>query len=521
MSGKSVNPSLSGRNTSSSTSSSRTNKSSSRRSISSLPSENNKKSNNENYLLLSCKEFDTVAEEMIEKDEKDENILQNRRNTNKNFLEYLNNIGVTHEPIKNQNNSQYNKKYKKYIENKLKEYKKKSNNQSISDENPQFKNYLKNEKNTLLEEYKKKMLRSKSKHFTRGFIKWDSYADKSPNIKMDKYTITKVRGSKIIFLAYFTFDEPEVTTIIDQIMFLNTLSHYGAAEINIVLPYFPVGTMERLQGEGETPTGYTFAHMLNSIPQGDSKNKLYIFDIHAQCSRFFFQMNIIPILLTMMPEYIYYINKIKDGTNVIVFPDDGAKKRFEKVMLSTPESSDIIKITCSKERKGTDRIIKIDDGFEKLYNETKEKNGKTTIRTLKEKKYNFFIIDDLVQTGGTLKKTIMGIQKSLSECQGFNKDTARYYPLVTHSVFPDKSNEGFYNFSKMINKQNNVPVPVIEEVVTSNSRPTKIIAMQARKTTQSEKNTLIKKVKSVSIAEPLSKIFRGETNGYIAPYILR
>ena len=93
---------------------------------------------------------------------------------------------------------------------------------------------------------------------------------------MNKETVVKLKGGKVIFFAYFSFNEPELTSIITQLLFLNSLNHYGVAEINIVLPYFPVGTMERIVGEGEIPTAYSLAHMLNMIPCGASKNNLYV-----------------------------------------------------------------------------------------------------------------------------------------------------------------------------------------------------------------------------------------------------
>ena len=134
----------------------------------------------------------------------------------------------------------------------------------------------------------------KTDHYYRGFINWNSYDDGAPNIKMNKETTLRIRGAKVIFLLYLTFNENcsvKATSIVDQIIFLNSLSHYGVGEINIVLPYFPVGTMERVTGEGEIPTAYALSQMLNSIPEGSAKTNLYIFDIHALCSRFFFHTN--------------------------------------------------------------------------------------------------------------------------------------------------------------------------------------------------------------------------------------
>jgi phosphoribosylpyrophosphate synthetase len=269
---------------------------------------------------------------------------------------------------------------------------------------------------------------------------------------MDSTTIKKIRGSKVIFFAHMSF-ENEGTPIVNQILFLNSLSHFGAKEINIVLPYFPVGTMERIVGEGEVPTGYSFAHLLNTIPNGGIKNNIVILDIHALCSRFFFHDNLRPTLVSVLPRFLDYINKkynSDDFENIIVFPDDGAKKRFEKLLPVGTKT-----ILCAKERKGEERIIKIESGFENL--------------TKIDKQYNLCIIDDLVQSGGTIKETIVGIKKTLNELSakgeitGYIDEKINYIAMITHCVAP--SDEKFASFMEL---------GVIKEFVTTNTRPVRI-----------------------------------------------
>jgi phosphoribosylpyrophosphate synthetase len=339
---------------------------------------------------------------------------------------------------------------------------------------------------------------------------------------MDSETVKRLKDRRVIFLAYFTFNEPSATTIIDQIIFLNSLSHYGVAEINIVLPYFPVGTMERIVGEGEIPTAYSLAHMLNSIPEGTSKNKIYIFDIHALCSRFFFHTNTVPTLITMMPLYTKYITETFRNTeeqtniNIIVFPDDGAKKRFEKVL-----PKEFLKITCSKERIGNERRIKIDEGLELLLQKINEgnANNKSPVSVLthklKDGNINLFIIDDLVQSGGTLQETVKGIQDFLSDFNGFNATNIHFYPIVTHAVFPNDKNKVFFDFS---NKKNRKGGEIkIDRLITTDSRPTKVAEMK------NSSSSIKDKIEVIGIAEPLFEIFTGAANAnrFIAPYSIK
>lgn len=370
-----------------------------------------------------------------------------------------------------------------------------------------------------LDQYRNLFLRDinniETDHFFRGYINWKLYSDKTPDLKMNANTTKKLHGAKVIYFAYFSFNETSSTPIIDQFLFLNALNHYGVAEINIVLPYFPVGTMERIVGEGEIPTAYSLAHLLNSIPEGAAKNNLYMFDIHALCSRFFFHTNTRPILLTIMPEYLSHIEReyseALGNYNIIVFPDDGAQKRFGKMI---PES--FRTITCTKIRNGELRTIKIDqEGLKNLA------PTKTTGKTV-----NLFIIDDLVQSGGTLLETCDGLRSELANSYyALSEDKIRYITMVTHSVFPNDADiTNFFtrnkypaNLQKMrdteakeAKKEDRDPVTIpeivpvqIHELVTTNSR-------LLRTTYIEEKYP--NRVKVIKLASSLKTIFTNNEN---------
>ena len=108
--------------------------------------------------------------------------------------------------------------------------------------------------------------------------------------------------------------------------------------------------------------------------------------------------------------------------------DDGAKKRFEKLLPK--KKPEILTITCSKTRKGDTRIIKIDSGIENLYIDKKTENEKL------EGVINLFLIDDLVQSGGTILEAFRGLFIDLVE-RGFNQDNIKCFAIITHAVLPD------------------------------------------------------------------------------------
>lgn len=470
-------------------------------------------------IVLSCKEFDHVVDNLIALDAVKNNLIKLGDKTLQNF-EQIKLLDAQIDTIDN-NNIVFNdfldeidgkiklddliKKEKEKIIDTESVGGKKSDEEIISlatEKAIQYRNKVIVD-NKYKQTYMRKLNNYETTNFFRGFINWKTYPDNTPDIKMNFNTVSKLKGAKVIYFAYFSFDEKNVTSIIDQFLFLNSLSHYGVGEINIVLPYFPVGTMERIVGEGEIPTGYSLAHMLNTIPNGTTKNKIYIFDIHALCSRFFFQGNIIPILITMMSKYTKYINdtyKNPDDLNIIVFPDDGAKKRYDK--LVPPEFK---KILCNKIRDGHKRIIKIVEGDENL------KVPNTT--NVVDKNINLFLIDDLVQSGSTIIEAFKGIHNQLCLLGNYNPTKVKFIPIITHSIFP--KSEQVDDFFKEITINNTVGSCTkfsINNLITTNSRPEKVNEIQQR---------FFDKITIIDIAESFYEVYVGDGNELNGPYALR
>jgi len=360
-----------------------------------------------------------------------------------------------------------------------------------------------------------------SQSFLRGFINWNKYDDSTPDIKMDSTTIINLRNADVIYLAYFSEDEPDATKFSHQLMLLYSLAHYGVKSITIVLPYYPVGTMERIVGEGEIPTGYAFAQMLNNIPAATGKNNIIIFDIHALSSRFFFHTNLRPTIVSMLSYYLKYINDRYPGAennNIIVFPDDGAKKRFEKQMPKKFKT-----ILCSKERKGEDRIIKIEEGIENI-----DLSGKTN---------NLFIIDDLIQSGGTSKETVHGIKTSIDKIikkagSSINVESEKfkYFTMITHLVAPNAIK--FFDFIKPVSMMTSeekkktdkleLVVGEVEKLITTNTRPLRgPFLINKMNEMDTPNHNLGNKIEIIDISEILHDVLtKPKDTVYIAPNIM-
>ncbi|WAR15954.1 KPRS4-like protein [Mya arenaria] len=165
-------------------------------------------------------------------------------------------------------------------------------------------------------------------------------------------------------------------------------------------------TMERVDTEGQIATAKTLASMMSAIPlTARGPVQICIFDIHALQERFYFSDNIIPRLESAIPMLLETIIGLPDKDKIAVaFPDDGAFKRFHQFF------PDYDTVTCVKIRDGNTRIVKVKDG---------NPEGKHVV-----------IVDDLVQTGGTL----INCGKALVD-----KGATDVSAYATHAVFPNDS----------------------------------------------------------------------------------
>lgn len=87
-----------------------------------------------------------------------------------------------------------------------------------------------------------------------------------------------IRGQHVAFLA--SFSSPAV--IFEQLSIIYALPRMFVASFTLVLPFFPTGTLERMEDEGDIATAFTLARILSNIPiSRGGPTSLVIFDIHA------------------------------------------------------------------------------------------------------------------------------------------------------------------------------------------------------------------------------------------------
>ncbi len=235
-----------------------------------------------------------------------------------------------------------------------------------------------------------------------GHIDWARFENGFPNLFIKD--VDDIDEQDVVFLA--NFESPE--TVFEQLAIIHALPRYGVRSLTIVLPYFPTGTMERVDEEGQIATAMTLARLLSATPMTmNGPSRIVIYDIHALPERFYFGDTVIPKLVSAIPLLKSRLEKFAeeiDDPLALCFPDEGARKRFGKMFPEYPH------IICDKIRDGKVRKVFIKEG---------DPRG-----------YHVVIVDDLVITGGTN-----------IECKNvlFSRGASGVSGYVTHPVFPLKS----------------------------------------------------------------------------------
>lgn len=212
-----------------------------------------------------------------------------------------------------------------------------------------------------------------------------------------------ITNRDVVFLTDLT----NPSELFSYLAVMYALARYSAKTLTVVVPFFPTGTMERIEQPGDIATAKTLARLLDCIPPSlTGPARVVIYDIHATPEQFFFGDNIQIQLQSAMPLLTKYL-AAELGT--VAYPDEGAYKRFNAQLHKYQA------VVCEKRRgAGEQRFITIKDG---------DPAGKRIV-----------IIDDLVRSGNTL----LECRQALLTAGASHVDA-----FVTHSDFSPGKQEWF------------------------------------------------------------------------------
>jgi len=224
-------------------------------------------------------------------------------------------------------------------------------------------------------------------------VRFENFPDQWPNLFIEDIK-ESIEHQDVTYI--WDFSRPE-DMFINYAMMRWILDYY-AGKLRVIMPYFPVGTMERICEKWEIATAKYFADIMSHLPEWrDEKTSIHTFDIHALVERFLFDSFKVNLETHTAMNHLSEIVKDK----VIVFPDEGAKKRFWKDFL------DHEIIVLSKKREWNERIIEL-----KQWNP----EGK-----------DMLMVDDLIQSWGTLIR-------SAEFLRSLGAKSVSWY--ATHWIFP-------------------------------------------------------------------------------------
>ncbi len=232
-------------------------------------------------------------------------------------------------------------------------------------------------------------------------IRWDSHLDGTSNLHVDA---SRIRGSNVVFFADFS-DEAEAFR---QLAVIYAIPRLHAYSLTIVMPFFPFATQDRVHVQGDIAMARSVARMLEHTPpcHGTGPAKLVIYDIHATQEQFFFGDSIVVDMRELPGEMMTNVGSMEVRVSrIIAVPDAGARSRFGRRVN--------ISITCEKTRHPYDsgrRDIKIIEG---------DPSGRHVL-----------LIDDLIQTGGTL----IAATDKLLEAGALSVSA-----YATHAILPGKA----------------------------------------------------------------------------------
>jgi ribose-phosphate pyrophosphokinase len=256
-------------------------------------------------------------------------------------------------------------------------------------------------------------------------VDFKSFPDSWPNLFAHKVKEC-IEHQDVTYIG--DFSKPE--DLFMQYALMRWILDYYAGKLRVIMPYFPVGTMERIAEKGEIATAKYFADIMSHLPEGrNAKTSIHTFDIHALVERFLFDS------FKVNAEMHTAMNHVRDLAKgkVIVFPDDGAHKRFGK---DFPDNEIII---LSKVREWEVRKMALKEG---------NPEGK-----------DLLLVDDLIQSGNTLIEAAKFL-RSLGA-----KSVSGY---ATHGVFPGESHKKLAEHLDILYVTDSIPINISRAQEVSN-----------------------------------------------------
>jgi ribose-phosphate pyrophosphokinase len=113
------------------------------------------------------------------------------------------------------------------------------------------------------------------------------------------------------------------------------ISRAGARSLNIVMPYFGYGTMERAVNPGEVVTAKTRARLISAIPTCEAGTRVFLFDLHTDGIEFYFSDTHVTHHLYGAPIVTQAIKDRMKGTPFVLGATDAGRAKWVQSLART------------------------------------------------------------------------------------------------------------------------------------------------------------------------------------------
>lgn len=221
-----------------------------------------------------------------------------------------------------------------------------------------------------------------------------------------------VRGKNIFVFQSTCF--PSNDNLMELFFVIDALKRSSAKEINLIIPYFGYARQDRRTGNRTSISAKVISKILESI----GATRVITFDLHSSQIEGFFDIPVDDIWTTR-----FIVKTIKKEIE---------KKRDDYVIVS-PDYGGISRARTFSSKLGVP--LAIVDKRREIHNKVIVEN---VLGNVEGKKV--VIIDDIIDTGGTIKEAISILKKN--KCK-------EIYIAITHPVFYRYKKENIEEFSKL------------------------------------------------------------------------
>jgi len=212
--------------------------------------------------------------------------------------------------------------------------------------------------------------------------------------------LRSVTGREVVLVGG-TVDDRDTLELYDLAC---SLVKYGARKLDLIIPYFGYGTMERAVQSGEVVTAKTRARLLSSIPPAPGGIRAFLLDVHSEGVPHYFEGAITTCHVYGKPFVAKAARMLAKGDFVLASTDAGRAKWVQ----SLAEDMGVDASFVFKRRL---------DG---------RRTAVTAVSAHVEKRH-VIIYDDMIRTGGSL----------LNAAEAYRDAGASKIDVVTtHGLFP-------------------------------------------------------------------------------------